>query len=186
MENTAREELESWALLLPTPVPFCITQNCLFPLPPNLFSPIYGIQTHLPGIFHEFIWSGNVGRAVIEIKRGFLKILLFLLKLVPPPTTHSTHCLWPEGNSAPSERITEQMLPQISLELSPAWAGISQRRDPSGDNRSNLSFVAAHLLVQTSSVLKQGGIFPLEDKKEKLPLIALYLVVAATFDSDDV
>lgn len=114
-------------------------------------------------------------------------MLLFLLKLIPPPTTHSTHCLWPEGNSALSERITEQVLPQISLELSSAWAGIiSQRPDPSGDNRSNLSFVAAHLLAQTSSVLKQGGIFPFEDKKEKLPLIALFLVVAATFDSDDV
>lgn len=79
------------------------------------------------------------------------------------------------------------MLPQISLELSSPWAGIiSQRPDPSGDNRSNLSFVAAHLLAQTSSVLKQGEIFPLEDKKEKLPLIALFLAVAATFDSGEV
>lgn len=42
----------SWVLLLPTPVPFCMTQNCLFTLPPNLFSPIYGIHNHLPGIFH--------------------------------------------------------------------------------------------------------------------------------------
>lgn len=113
--------------------------------------------------------------------------MLFLLNLVPPPSPPSTHCPWPEGNSAPSESITEQVLPQISLELSSPWAGIiSQRPDPSGDNRSNLSFVAAHLLAQTSSVLKQGEIFPLEDKKEKLPLIALFLAVAATFDSGEV
>lgn len=76
-ENTAREELESWVLFLPMPVPFCMTQNCLFTLPPNLFLLIYGIHTHLPEIFHELIWSGNVGRAVTKIQRGFLKYYYF-------------------------------------------------------------------------------------------------------------
>lgn len=123
---------------------------------------------------------------LLKYQGDFFLILLFLLKLVPPPLLPPPT---PHGQkvTAPSESISEEVLPQISLELSSAWAGIvSQRPDPSGDNRSNLSFVAAHLLAQTSSVLKQGGIFPLEDKKQKLPLISLFLAAAATFGSGDV
>ena len=85
-----------------------MTWSCLFTLRPNLFSPICGIHTDLPGIFHELIWSGNVGRTATDMLRGFfLMLLFFLLILVLPPTSPSTHCQWPEGNSASSESICE-------------------------------------------------------------------------------